>query len=49
MKSWIVQVTVMVVMLSVGSTALAQMGKRVITYRERDEITGYLAKVLDPE
>jgi len=21
------------------------MGKRVITYRERDEITGYLAKV----
>jgi Spy/CpxP family protein refolding chaperone len=27
MKSWIVQVTVMVVMLSVGSTALAQMGK----------------------
>ena len=27
MKRWIVQVTVMVVMLSVGSTALAQMGK----------------------
>jgi Spy/CpxP family protein refolding chaperone len=27
MKSWIVQVTVMVVMISVGSTALAQMGK----------------------
>jgi protein CpxP len=27
MKRWIVQVTVMVVMISVGSTALAQMGK----------------------
>lgn len=27
MKRWIMQVTVMVVMLSVGSTALAQMGK----------------------
>jgi Spy/CpxP family protein refolding chaperone len=27
MKRWIVQITVMVVMISVGSTALAQMGK----------------------
>ena len=27
MKRWIVQVMVMVVILSVGSTALAQMGK----------------------
>jgi hypothetical protein len=30
-------------------TNMEAMGKRVITYRERDEITGYLAKVLDPE
>jgi hypothetical protein len=26
-------------------TNIEAMGKRVITYRERDEITGYLAKV----
>jgi hypothetical protein len=26
-------------------TNMEAMGKRVITYRERDEITGYLAKV----
>jgi hypothetical protein len=30
-------------------THMEAMGKCVITYRERNEITGSLAKVLDPE